>query len=104
MEYSQATLIWAALILVLGVARLGRIVVHDDYPPAEWVRTRWLALVGDRWGKLFLCFWCMNPYLAAVALAWGYFSGLHWSWWAFWGWLAAAQVASTISAYDEPSD
>lgn len=97
---------WIAfsLVLVFGVARLGRLITHDDYPPAEWVRVRWVALVGDKWGKLFLCPWCMNPYLVAIALAWAYFTGLHWSWWVFWGWMAASQVATTISMYDEPAE
>jgi hypothetical protein len=99
-------LVWVAfaLVLVFGVARLGRIITYDDYPPAEWVRGKWLALVGDNWGSLFTCPWCMNPYLVAISIAWAYFSDLHWSWWVFWGWMAAAQVASSISAYDEPAD
>lgn len=92
----------AFLVLSIGVARLGRLITYDDYPPAEWLRLKWLTLVGDKWGKLMTCPWCMNPYLVAVGMAWGYASDLHWTWWAFWGWLAISQISSTISAYDEP--
>jgi len=93
-----------AVVLILGVARLGRIATYDDYPPAEWVRAHWLALVGEKWGKVAICHWCFNPYLVAIALAWAYFTDLHWTWWVFWGWMAAAQAASTFSAYDEPPE
>jgi hypothetical protein len=97
---------WVAfgLVLVFGVARAGRLATFDDYPPAEWLRIRWIALVGERWGKLAQCYWCANPYIVAVALLWAWLSNLHWTWWVFWGWLAASQIASTISAYDQPSD
>lgn len=92
----------AILTAAFGIARLGRIVTYDDYPPAEWARRKWLVLVGDKWGSLATCPWCMNPYLAAICMAWAYFTEFHWSWWAFWGWMALAQFATSISAYDEP--
>lgn len=93
-----------AVVLALGISRLGRILTYDDYPPAEWVRMRWIALVGEKWGKLAICHWCLNPWLAALSIAWAYFSGYHWTWWAFFGVMATAQVASTITAYDEPPE
>lgn len=95
---------WVAVVLVgvFGIARLGRLLTFDDYPPAEWARMRWIALVGDSWGKLAMCLWCLNPYLVAGSMAWAYFTDFHWTWWVFWGWLAASQAASTISAYDQP--
>ncbi len=101
-----STLGWIAAILTLvfGVARLGRIITYDDYPPAVWVRKKWIDTVGEDWGSLFICPWCMNPYLIAVGMAWAGLSDFHWTWWLFWGWLALAQIASTISAYDQPSD
>ncbi len=102
MDYSNFTWVAFAVVIVFGVARLGRIITHDDYPPAEFFRQKWLELVGDRWGKLALCPWCMNPYLVAGSLAWWWFSDGHWTWWFFWGWLAVSQAASTVSAYDEP--
>lgn len=101
-----SALAWVAAILTLafGVARLGRIITYDDYPPAMWWREKWLVMVGDKWGSLFTCPWCMNPYLVILGGAWGLLSDFHWSWWLFWGWLAIAQIATSISAYDEPPD
>jgi hypothetical protein len=90
------------LVAVLGTARLTRIIAHDDYPPSEWVRAHWIALVGEGWGKLATCIWCAQPYVAAICIAWAYFSEMHWSWWVFWGWLALSQAGSTLLAYDEP--
>jgi hypothetical protein len=93
----------ALLVAVFGTARLTRIVAHDDYPPAEWLRTRWIVLAGEQWGKLLNCIWCAQPYVAIICISWGYFSDLHWSWWAFWGWMALSQAGSTLLAYDEPA-
>lgn len=101
-DLSAFHLVLAVLIAVFGTARLTRIATYDDYPPAEWVRAHILALLGDRWGKGATCIWCGQPYVVAICMAWGYFSGLHWTWWAFWGWMALSQAGSTLLAYDEP--
>lgn len=103
-DLSITQIVLAVLVALFGTARLTRIAVFDDYPPAEWVRSHWIALVGARWGKLMTCIWCGQPYIAAVCLAWGYFSDLHWSWWAFWGWMALSQAGSTLLSYDEPAE
>lgn len=103
-DLSTVETIFAAVVMVFGTARLTRIVAHDDYPPAEWVRMRWYALVGDRWGKLLNCIWCTQPYVAIICLAWAALSDLHWTWWVFWGWLALSQAGSTLLAYDEPAE
>jgi hypothetical protein len=92
----------AIAVAVFGTARLTRIIVHDDYPPMIWLRSHWEARVGENWGKLMTCIWCGQPYVAAGCLAWAYFSDFHWSWWAFWGWMALSQAGSTLLAYDEP--
>lgn len=97
----QFTLL-AVLTMVLGVARVSRIVTYDDFPPTEWLRVRWIVLVGEKWGKLLTCFWCTTPYVAAGSLAWSVYSDFHWSWWAFWGTFAISQAASTLLSYDEP--
>lgn len=108
---STVETLFATLILVFGTARLTRIITHDDYPPAAWARMRWQHLTRRRdddsegsWGKLATCIWCAQPYVAALALLWGYFTDLHWSWWAFWGWMALSQAGSTLLAYDEPPE
>lgn len=103
-DLNTLTAVLAVLVAVFGTARLTRIGAHDDFPPAEWLRTHWIALVGDRWGGVAQCIWCLQPYIVAICLAWGYFSDLHWSWWAFWGWMALSQAGSTLLAYDEPGE
>lgn len=92
----------AVLVALFGTARLTRIAVYDDYPPSEWVREQVLVRVGDRWGKIATCIWCGQPYVVAICLAWAYFSDMHWSWWAFWAWMALSQAGSMVLAYDEP--
>ena len=103
-DLSTVETVLAVLIGVFGTARLTRIVAHDDYPPAEWVRTRSFALLGDKWGKITACIWCTQPYIVAICMAWAWFSDFHWSWWAFWGWMALSQAGSTLLAYDEPPE
>lgn len=103
-DFSTVEAVLALLVGVFGTARLTRIVAHDDYPPAIWVRARWVALVRDDWGKLVTCIWCSQPYIAAICMAWAYFSDFHWSWWAVWGWMALSQAGSTLLAYDEPAE
>jgi len=96
--------IMAILVAWWGTARLTRIAVYDDYPPAEWVRAHIVALVGEKWGKIATCIWCGQPYIVAICMAWAYFSDFHWSWWAFWTWMALSQAGSTLLAYDEPEN
>lgn len=101
--------ILALATAAFGVGRLSRILTYDAYPPAMWLRRKWLDLTRNRetndngpWGKLAICQWCATPWIMAICIAWGWFSSLHWSWWVFWGWLALTYVASIIIARDEP--
>lgn len=101
----------AILVAWFGTARLTRIITHDDYPPAAWLRSRWIALTWDRkndsegdWGKLATCIWCAQPYVVAICMVWAYFTDFHWTWWAFWAWMALSQAGSTLLAYDEPAE
>lgn len=101
-DLTTLQIVLAVAVAVFGTARLTRIATYDDYPPAEWVRAQILARIGERWGKVATCIWCGQPYVVILCMAWGYFSGMHWSWWAFWGWMALSQAGSTLLAYDEP--
>lgn len=93
--------ILAFLVGTIGTGRVVRLLTQDAFPPAEWVRVRWHVLVGERWGLLFECPWCMAPYVAAANVAWAYFSDLHTSWW-FANLIAAvAYVASWLVIHDE---
>jgi hypothetical protein len=102
MDLTTNQFVLAAVIAVFGTARVTRIATFDAFPPAEWIRVRVLALVAETWGKVVTCLWCAQPYVAAICLAWAYYSDLHWSWWAFWGWMALSQAGSTLLSYDEP--
>jgi hypothetical protein len=105
-------LVLAIAVGILGSARLTRVITYDDYPPAEWVRERWTYLTRSRrhstperivpgaWSKLVTCWWCATPYVTAGCAAHGYFTSLHWSWWAVWGVLGASYVAAMVIARD----
>lgn len=94
----------AILVAWFGTARLTRIITHDDYPPAEWFRRVFSQRVSEDWSPLVSCIWCAQPYVVLICGAWGYFTDLHWSWWAFWAWMALSQAGSTLLAYDEPAE
>lgn len=94
----------AAIIGVVGTARLVRLVTADDFPPTVWWREHFMAWVGPVWGKLFSCLWCFSPYITAANLAWALLSDLHWTWWVFNGWMAASYAASWLVYHDEGDD
>lgn len=107
-DYSNVILLLAAVaVVIVGVARATRLVVHDHYPPVRWFRSKWdhwtrIRSSGENgpWALLVHCHYCAAPYIMVVALAWGYFSSLHWTWWAFWGWLALSYAASILVSND----
>lgn len=104
--------VWAVLVFVLGVGRLARVIVHDQFPPSVWFRQKWANWVVDHkhegWIDLFFCFWCLSPWIMAVAIGWFALSFsvpfLAWAWWLFWGWLALSYVAAMIVERDQPKD
>lgn len=94
----------AAFVLgVGGTARLTRLITQDAYPPARWLREKWVRIVrGDEeWSILMECPWCFAPYAAAANLAWAVLSDLHWSWWIVNLWLTGAYLASWVVIHDE---
>ena len=98
-----ATWIAASLVAVLSVGRLARLLTEDTWPPAVWIRSRWVGwTAGTGWDELFVCPFCMAPWVAVFVLGAGYFSDLHFLWWAFNGWLAVSYVAAMIVARDIP--
>ena len=96
----------AALVGILSSARLTRLLTQDVWPPVVWLRIKWDDWTEDYgdWNKLFHCHWCMGPWTTAVIGAWGWASNLHWTWWAFNIWLAAAYLNSMIVERDEVRD
>lgn len=107
---------WVAVIGVgvLGAARLTRLVVHDSWPPVRYLRDRWVArtsrvwpngtVVPGPWTALVTCHYCFAPWAVALVIATAWVSDFHWVWWLFWGWLAAAYLASLVVEHDERGD
>lgn len=99
----------AILVMILGVGRLTRVIVHDDFPPAMWWRDVWRSLTNDGpWSKLFLCWWCLSFWVALVSIGW-FIAGLFvvwiaWTWWIFWGALAVSYAATMVIVRDEPTN
>lgn len=103
---------------ILGVARLTRIIVFDDYPPAVWWRVKWTDWTENApgagpyrkmWVKMFTCWWCLSPWIALVCILWWMFLvPLHpawlYAWWAWWGMLAAGYVATMVIVRDTPPE
>jgi hypothetical protein len=94
-------------VAALGVARLTRVIVYDDFPPAMWWRETWVRITnGNAWAKLFLCWWCLAFWVALACIGW-WIGGLYalwaaWAWWIFWGALALGYLAPMIIVRDEP--
>jgi hypothetical protein len=102
--YDWPTLIAATIVGIVGVARLTRLIVDDDWPPVAWVRSQYLMRAKGEWGVLVTCPFCVSPYFAAGSLAWAILTDLHWSWWLFHGWLAVAYAAALINVRDIPPE
>lgn len=105
--------IWIAVLAIIvgivGVARLTRVIVHDDFPPAVWWRTKWSEWTHDGpWAKLFLCWWCLSFWIALVCIGWFLLIDVSafflWTWWIFWGALALSYLATMLIVRDEPNE
>lgn len=87
---------------ILSVGRLARLITQDSFPPAVWLRIKWDGKTeGNAWNVLLHCHWCITPWIVLPIGAWALLSDLHWSWWLFNGWLAAAYLTSMIVERDE---
>jgi hypothetical protein len=101
-EAHPILLILALVVATFGAGRLVRIIVHDSFPPAAWLRIQWDRITRDGpWSMLAHCHWCLTPWIMLICLGWGYLSNLHWTWWAFWGWLAISYIATMVVERDE---
>lgn len=103
--FGHTALFWLAAVIVgvLGTARLVRLVVFDTYPPAAWLRARWdAATENSGWNDLLHCAYCAAPWIGVATIAWAWASDFHWSWWAFYGFLALAYASAVFVAWDEP--
>ena len=99
----------------LAVARLTRLATSDAYPPAVWVRIKWLNLTRNgKWSPLLTCPFCFAPYVALADLLWAVWAepwspnydawSIHGWWWFANTWLAVSYVAAMIVVRDEPPE
>lgn len=98
--------ILAAVVAVIGAARLTRLVTYDDYPPAIALRMWWDRVTDDGpWAKLAHCPWCFGPWaFGAAALSFlltFVYPPLAWAWWLWWGILAGAYLTSQYVYFDQ---
>ena len=99
----------AIVVAIVGVGRLTRVIVHDDFPPAVWWRMQWAKITHDGpWAKLFHCWWCLSFWVALLCVGWFLLTplwvGFAWSWWIFWGSLAVSYLATMLIVRDDPND
>lgn len=88
---------------VLGVARIVRLLVFDDFPPSVAARAWWAKTTRNGpWAQLAKCGFCLSPYLMAISWAWGWVSDLHWTWWVAHLFAGTAYLSSILVAYDQP--
>ena len=111
-EISWATLplyVFAILVAVLGVGRLTRVITYDDFPPARWVREKWVEKTdGTGWQLLAICWWCASFWVALACAGWWvaglFFVWAAWAWWIFWGSLAISYLAAMVIVRDTPEE
>lgn len=106
---------WVALALVTIVssARISRLATFDAFPPALWVRRKYLAATDSHpdWGLLALCGYCFSFWSTALIVGTGYLahvyghppddlSGWALAWWLINGTLAASYAAAVFMKRD----
>lgn len=100
-------LVLSIITAILGVGRLTRVIVYDDFPPSVWWRIKWAEFTHDGpWNKLFTCWWCLSFWVMLVTI--GLFSltfvavWIAWVWWVFYGALAMSYLSAIIISRDTP--
>jgi len=99
--------IFAVIVGTVGVARATRLLVHEKFPPARWLRHKVIAWTkGGTWSDVVTCHWCNPPYLMAGSLGWFalgllVWQPLLWAWWIVHLWAAMSYAASWIVHHDE---
>lgn len=108
---------WVAVVAttIISAARITRVLVYDKFPPAAWVRDKYLdATDGSGWGLLALCGYCMSFWVTAALVVWADLAGVFdrepafgWSgdlsvpiWWLINGVFAMSYLAATYIAND----
>ena len=96
----------SVVIIVLGSARLTRLLVHESFPPAAYVRILWDRVTGDGdWNLALHCHWCLSFWIVLISIGLYLLTFLA-AWWAWVFWityvaLSMAYVAAWIVHHDE---
>lgn len=95
----------AAVVAIIGSARVTRLITHDSFPPIAWLRARYEDHVSEDWGELVHCPWCMGPWVTLLCLGW-FLWGLFWlpafcAWILFWVWMSMSYLVSQYVHFDE---
>jgi hypothetical protein len=95
----------AGAVLVIGAARLTRLITHDAFPPIVRVRIWYEDHVPEDWGMLVHCPWCMGPWMTLIGLVLFIVTiltpGIAFFWWFFYGWMALSYLTSQYVHFDE---
>jgi hypothetical protein len=102
---TDVQLAFIALVSVGSIARLGRLLVHDHWPPVSWLRSVWDRIVPERtdkdgWNLLLHCHYCLCVWLAFGVILWGYFTDWNLVWWLVNAPLAASYAAAILVTFD----
>lgn len=97
---------FAALVGIVGAARIVRLVTADTFPPSVWLRIKYEDRAGEQWGKMLTCPWCFGPWVTLVTLILFLLAnsaGGNWlaAWLLFYGWMAASYAVSWVVYHDE---
>lgn len=95
-------------VAIGSIARMGRLLVHDHWPPAELLRDTWDKVVppvtrrkgGRSWNLLLHCHFCITVWLSYGVLLWGYFTDWNLIWWLVNAPLAISYAAAYVVTYD----
>lgn len=99
-----------AVVVVTASSRLTRVVTFDHFPPALWLRRRWLARHDSDWGLLAVCGYCFSFWGTALVVSLGDLAGVFdgkpvvdWFtpvWWLGFGTLGASYLAAMLMKRD----
>lgn len=102
---------WLAVVAttIVSTARITRLAVYDKFPPAQYIRDKYLdATDGSGWGLLALCGYCMSFWVTLLIVGWGLFVGVYdrendtasLVWWIVNGIFAMSYLSATYIAND----
>lgn len=107
---------WIAVVavVVMGTARVTRLVTFDHFPPVKWARNKFAeATDGSDWQLLAFCGYCASFWIAGVVVGWAVLAGVldgpvdvggmalgEKVWWLLFGTLGASYAAAMVMARD----